>query len=73
MEPPVKPGRFNHESEAIEVRSRSTQGGRVIGGFPVETLREDGTGLFGVGEVNLDTQAGREVYSMARQGVLRDF
>lgn len=47
--------------------------GRVIGGFPIETVREDDVGLFGVGEVNLQTQLGREAYSLALQGVLVDF
>lgn len=47
--------------------------GRTIGGFPIETVREDSTGLFGVGEINLETQQGREAFSLARQGVLTDF
>lgn len=44
-----------------------------IGGFPIESVKEDTRGLFGVGEINLDRQLGREVYSLARQGVLSDF
>jgi len=47
--------------------------GRTIGGFPIETMREDEFGLYGVGEINLETQAGREVYALAKQGVLTDF
>jgi HK97 family phage prohead protease len=47
--------------------------GRVIGGFPIDTVREDGTGLFGRGEVNLDTQLGAEAFALAKQGVLVDF
>jgi HK97 family phage prohead protease len=47
--------------------------GRTIGGFPVETVREDDRGLFAVGHINLDTELGREVYSLVRQGVLVDF
>ncbi len=46
---------------------------RVIGGFPINTMREDDIGLFGRGEVNLETQLGREAFSLARQGVLVDF
>ena len=47
--------------------------GRTIGGWRFETLREDNIGLFGEAEVNLDVQQGREVFSMAKQGVLTDF
>lgn len=47
--------------------------GRTIGGFPIETVREDDRGLFGVGEINLVSQLGREAFSLARQGVLTDF
>lgn len=47
--------------------------GRTVGGFPIDTVREDDVGLFGVGEINLDTQQGREAFSLARQGVLTDF
>jgi HK97 family phage prohead protease len=46
--------------------------GRTIGGFPIETAREDERGLFVVGEINLDTDLGREVFSLAKQGVLTD-
>lgn len=46
---------------------------RVIGGFPISTMKEDDIGLFGRGEVNLETQLGREAFSLARQGVLVDF
>lgn len=45
----------------------------VIGGFPISTMKEDDIGLFGRGEVNLETQLGREAFSLARQGVLVDF
>lgn len=46
--------------------------GRVIGGFPIETAREDDVGLFAVGHINLDTELGRGAFSLARQGVLTD-
>lgn len=45
----------------------------LIGGFPIESVREDDRGLFGIGEINLETQQGREVFSLARQGMLTDF
>lgn len=47
--------------------------GRVIGGFPIETAREDNVGLYAEGHINLDTQLGREAHSLARQRVLVDF
>jgi HK97 family phage prohead protease len=47
--------------------------GRTIGGFPIATVKEDSIGLFGRGEINLETQLGREAFSLARQGVLSDF
>ncbi len=47
--------------------------GRTIGGFPIEGVLEDSTGLFGIGEINLETQQGREAFSLAKQGVLSDF
>lgn len=45
----------------------------LIGGFPENTLKQDDVGLFGVGEINLNTQEGAEAFSLARQGVLSDF
>ena len=44
-----------------------------IGGFPIDSVFEDERGLFGVAEINLEKQLGREVYALAKQGVLRDF
>jgi len=45
----------------------------TIGGFPIQSVKEDNVGLFGEGHINLETQQGREAYSLARQGVLVDF
>lgn len=47
--------------------------GRVIGGSPIDGVFEDQIGLFGSAEVNLETQLGREAYSLAKQKVLVDF
>lgn len=47
--------------------------GRTVGGFPIETVREDDIGLFGSGQINLEVQQGREAYSLAKQRVLVDF
>lgn len=46
---------------------------RVVGGFPLETMRQDEFGLFGIGEINLNTQLGQEAFALARQGVITDF
>ena len=45
----------------------------AIGGFPIEFVKETDEGLFVVGEVNLEIQEGKEVYALAKQGVLSDF
>jgi len=47
--------------------------GRTVGNFPIEHVKEDSVGLFGQGEINLELQQGRELYSMARQEVVTDF
>ena len=49
------------------------QHGVIIGGFPIHLAKEDNIGLYGEGQINLEKQAGREAYSLARQGVLVDF
>ena len=45
---------------------------KLIGGYPIDNVREDEKGLFVRGEVNLDVQDGKEAYSLAKQGVLSD-
>lgn len=44
----------------------------LIGGFPSQDAFEDDRGLFVKGNVNLDTQRGREAFSLMKQGVLED-
>lgn len=44
----------------------------LIGGYPQGSMKEDERGLFVIGEINLDTQGGREAYALAKQGVLTD-
>ena len=44
----------------------------TIGGFPIDTVKEDSIGLLGRGEINLTGERGQVAYSMARQGVLVD-
>ncbi len=46
---------------------------KIIGQFPIDTVREDERGLFARGEINLDVQEGREIYSLVRQGAISDF
>lgn len=45
----------------------------LIGGYPADKMYIDEKGLFVVGEINLQTQRGREAYALAKQGVLSDF
>lgn len=47
--------------------------GRTVGGWPIQNVREDDTGLFGIAEINLDVTQGFEAYKLAQQGVLVDF
>lgn len=63
---------LEHQAKNRQVRFKDHHG-RTVGGFPPDTLREDDTGLFGVAEVNLEVQQGRELFSLAKQGVLEEF
>lgn len=45
----------------------------VMGGFPIESVKEDSTGLFVEGEINLVSRLGQEKFSLAKQGILTDF
>ena len=63
---------LEHQEKNRQARFKDHHG-RTVGGFPPETLKEDDTGLFGVAEVNLEVQRGRELFSLAKQGVLVEF
>lgn len=63
---------LDHKVRGRQIRLKDHHG-RTVGGFPVEQVREDERGLYGVGEINLEVQQGREAYSLAKQGVLTDF
>jgi len=63
---------LEHIQKRRQIRLKDHHG-RTIGGFPIEFVKEDERGLFGVGEINLEVQQGREAYSLAKQGVLTDF
>jgi HK97 family phage prohead protease len=45
----------------------------LIGGFPIDMVTPNAEGLHVMGEINMNTQLGRETYSLAAQGVLSDF
>lgn len=45
----------------------------LIGGFPIEKIRDDANGLYVEGHINLEVQKGKEAYALAKQGVMRDF
>ena len=70
-------GAFSKSLSDLRIRKRQVRlkdhHGRTVGGFPIETVKEDDTGLFGIGEINLEVQQGAEAYSLAKQGVLSDF
>lgn len=72
------PGAFDKSIEELK-RIGKTQlplkdfHGRSIGGFPMDSLREDSKGLFGIGEINLDVEQGRDAYALAKQGVYDSF
>ena len=63
---------LEHMQRKRQVRLKDHHG-RTVGGFPIEFVKEDARGLFGIGEVNLEVQQGMEVYMLAKQGVLVDF
>lgn len=44
----------------------------IIGGFPIETMREDKTGLLGTGHLNLEVRQGKETFALMRQKVIRE-
>jgi len=62
-----------HSEEGRPVRMLFQHSSKdLIGGFPVESIKETPEGLFVRGEINLDVQTGREAYALAKQGVLTD-
>lgn len=70
-------GAFNdsieqHKSSNRPVRLKF-QHRTLMGGFPIESIKQDEVGLYGIGEVNLELETGRNVMSLARQGVLSEF
>jgi len=71
------PGAFlesieRHKKTDRQIRLKDMHG-RTIGGFPIDTVREDSIGLYGIGEINLEVQQGKEAFSLARQKVMTDF
>ena len=60
--------RSNRQIRMLFQHNRSN----LIGGFPISDAREDDKGLFVKGDVNLDTQGGKESFSLMKQGVLTD-
>jgi HK97 family phage prohead protease len=71
------PGAFlesiaRHKKDNRPIRLKDHHG-KTIGGFPINTVKEDSIGLYGEGEINLEVQQGREAFALAKQGVLSDF
>lgn len=46
---------------------------KIIGKFAIQTVHEDEKGLFASGEINLEVQEGREIYSLVKQKAISDF
>ena len=63
---------MDHKQKNRQIRLKDHHG-KTVGGFPIDSVHEDERGLFGIGEINLDVQQGREAFSLAKQGVLSDF
>lgn len=63
----------DHRTRSRQIRMLSQHNRHnLIGGFPSEDAREDERGLFVKGNINLDTQNGRESFALMKQGVLED-
>jgi len=62
----------DHKQRARQIRFQN-QHNNLVGGFPIDKVYEDGNGIFIEGEINLEIQEGREMYSLAKQDVLTDF
>jgi len=60
-----------HRADGRQIRMKS-QHNKLIGGFPIEKVREDDNGVWLEGEINLEVQEGWEAYALAKQGVLLD-
>lgn len=75
----VMPGAFvksvaKHFADGRQIRMYYQHDSKeIIGGFNPAYISEDPQGLKVVGEINLEVQRGREVYALAKQGVLGDF
>lgn len=75
----VMPGAFKRTIARHQAKNRPVRmyyqhdNKEIIGGFSAFKMREDTKGLYVEGEINLQVQKGREVYSLAQQGVLTDF
>jgi HK97 family phage prohead protease len=64
-------GRMKEENKPIKMLWMH-DGKEIIGGFPVKEIQDDPNGLYVTGEINLETQRGKEAYALAKQGVLSD-
>lgn len=63
----------DHKARKRQIRMLSQHDRyNLIGGFPPEDAKEDDRGLFVKGNINLDTQRGREDFALMKQGVLED-
>jgi HK97 family phage prohead protease len=74
----IKRGAFIKSLDRHKTNSRPVRmyyghdSAELIGGFPPADAYEDEKGLYMKGEINLEVQRGKEVYALAKQGVLTD-
>ena len=72
-----RPGAFQEHLAELRQQNRAIRlkdmHGRAVGIFPIENVKEDSRGLFGIGEINLEVQQGKELYSLVKQGAMTDF
>lgn len=70
-------GAFSEDLERLRRKGKDiplkAEHKNVIGKFPIDTVVEDDRGLFGIGQVNLNVQEGREFFSLAKQKAISDF
>lgn len=74
----IEPGAFKesierHKSEGRPIRMLFQHDRKqVIGGFPIEKVRDDIEGLFVEGEIVLESDKTRQIFALAKKGFLSD-
>lgn len=75
----VASGAFDQTIKDLKSRGRDVRmlfqhwSENIIGKFPINNIEINSRGLMVEGQINLDVQKGREIYSLIKQGALSDF